>query len=96
MTEAPHRTHRDKVHFVAAPEGCAHVQRPADPETKEDGDVDVPREEVLGVPHEEDLVAVDEDEDRRPEHAPAGKPGLQPVVVRELCTVAALRSVAAP
>ena len=81
---------------MGAPERRAHVQIPADPEAKEDGDVDVPREEVLRVPHEEDLVAVDEDEDRRPEHAPAGEPGLQPVVVRELRTVAALRFVSAP
>jgi hypothetical protein len=90
------RTHRDKVHFLGAPEGRAHVQIPAEPETEEDGDVDVTRDEVLRIPHEEVLIAVDEDEDRRPEYAPDGEPGLQRVVVRELGEVAALRSVSAP
>lgn len=89
-------THRDKVHFVGAPEGCAHVQSPADPETKEDGDAYVRRDKVLRVPHEEDLVSVDEDEGRGPEYAPDGEPGLQPAVVRKLSTVAALRSVSGP
>lgn len=96
LTKAGHQTHRDKVHFLGAPEGCTHVQIPAEPETEEDGDVDVTREEVLGIPLEEDLIAVDEDEDRRPEHAPDGEPGLQRVIVRELRKVAALRFVSVP
>jgi hypothetical protein len=50
----------------------------------------------LGIPLEEDLIAVDEDEDRRPEHAPDGEPGLQRVIVRELRKVAALRFVSVP
>ena len=56
-------THRNKVHFMGPPKGRAHVQSPADPEGKEDWDVDVRGEEVLRIPREEDLVAVDEDED---------------------------------
>ena len=60
-TSAP--AHRDKVHLVGPPEGGAHVQRPADPEAEEDWDIDVRGEEVLRIPHKEDLVAVDEDED---------------------------------
>lgn len=91
-----HRTHRDKVHFLGAPEGRAHVQIPAEPETEEDGYVDVTRDEVLRIPHEEVLIAVDEDEDRRPEYAPNGEPGLKRIVVREHCEVAALRFVSVP
>ena len=68
---APTRaTHSDKVHLVGTPEGPAHVHGPANPEDKEDRDVDVRCEEVLGIPHEENLVSVDEDEDRRPEGTP--------------------------
>lgn len=48
---------------MGPPKGRAHVQSPADPEGKEDWDVDVRGEEVLRIPREEDLVAVDEDED---------------------------------
>jgi len=60
----------DKVHLVGMPKGRAHVHGPADPKGKEDRDVDVRCEKVLRVPHEEDLVAVYEDEDRRPEDTP--------------------------
>ena len=55
--------HRDKVHLMGPPEGRAHVHRPADPEGKEDRDVDVRGEEVLRIPHIKYFVAVDEDKD---------------------------------
>ena len=42
----------------------AHVQRPADPEVKEDADIYVGGEEVLRIPLEEHLVAIEKDEDR--------------------------------
>jgi hypothetical protein len=93
---APNATHSNKVHLVGTPEGRAHVESPADPEGKEDGDVDVRREEVLRVPHEKDLVSVDEDEDRRPEDTPYGQTRLQRIPVRELGTVEALYSVTTP
>jgi hypothetical protein len=48
---------------MGPPERRAHVHRPADPEGKEDRDVDVRGEEVLRIPHKKYLVAVDEDED---------------------------------
>ena len=48
---------------MGPPEGRAHVHRPADPEGKEDRDVDVRGEEVLRIPHIKYFVAVDEDED---------------------------------
>lgn len=78
------------------PEGRPHVQGPANPEGKEDRDVDVRREEVLSVPHEEDLVAIDEDEDRRPESTPYGQTRLQRIPVRELGTIKALYFVTMP
>jgi hypothetical protein len=87
---APTLTHSDKVHLVGTPEGRAHVHGPANPEGKEDRDVDVRCEEVLRVPHEEDLVAVDEDEDRRPEDTPYSQTWLQRIPVRELGTIKAL------
>jgi hypothetical protein len=89
-------THSDKVHLVGTPEGRAHVQGPADPEGKEDRDVDVRCKEVLRVPHEEDLIAVDEDEDRRPEGTPYSQTRLQRIPVRELGTIKALDFVTAP
>jgi hypothetical protein len=90
------QTYRDKVHFLATPEGLAHVQRPPDPEAKEDGDVYVRGEEVLRIPLEEHLVAIEKDEDRRPKDAPDGEPGLQRVPVRELGAIAALCFVSTP
>ena len=89
-------THSDKVHLVGTPEGRAHVQGPAYPEAKEDRDVDVRCEEVLRVPHEEDLITVDEDEDRRPEGTPYSQSRLQRVPVRELGTIKALYFVTMP
>ena len=55
--------HRDEVHLMGPPEGRAHVHRPADPEGKEDRDVDVRSEEVLRIPLIKYFVAVDEDKD---------------------------------
>jgi hypothetical protein len=89
-------THSDKVHLVGTPEGRAHVHGPADPEGKKDRDVDVRCEEVLRIPHEEDLVAVDEDEDRRPEGTPYSQTRLQRIPVRELGTIKALYFVTMP
>jgi hypothetical protein len=93
-TTAP--THRDKVHLFGPPEGRAHIYRPAYPEAKEDRDVDVRGEEVLRIPLKEDLVAVDEDEDRRPEDTPDGEPWLQRVPVRELAAIKALYFMSTP
>lgn len=81
---------------MGTPEGRPHVHGPADPEGKEDRDVDVRREEVLRVPHEEDFVAVDEDEDRRPEGTPHGQTRLQRIPVRELGTIETLLFVTTP
>lgn len=89
-------THSDKVHLVGTPEGRAHVHCPADPEGKEDGDVDVRCEEVLRVPHEEDLVSDDEDEDRRPKDTPYSQTWLQRRPVHELGTIKSLYFVTAP
>ena len=74
----------------------AHVQRPADPEAEKDGDVYVRGKEVLRVPREEDLVAVEKDEDRRPKDTPDGESRLQRVPVRELSAIPALRFVSIP
>ena len=81
---------------MSPPEGRAHVHGPANPEGDEDGDIDVRGEEVLRVPREEDLVAADKDEDRRPEHAPDSEPRLQWAVIRELGAIAALYLVSTP
>jgi len=89
-------THSDKVHLIGTPEGRTHVHGPADPEGKEDRDVDVCCEKVLRVPHEEDLVAVDEDEDRRPEDTPYSQTRLQRIPVCELGTIKALCFVTTP
>ena len=78
------------------PEGLAHVYSPANPEGEEDRDVNVRGEEVRRTPLEEDLVAIDEDEDRRPYDAPDCEPRLQRVVVRELAAIAALHFVSTP
>jgi hypothetical protein len=50
----------------------------------------------LRIPHEEDLVAVEKDEDRRPKNTPDGKSRLEWVPVCELGAIAALRFVSAP
>ena len=92
----PNATHSNKIHLVGTPEGRAHVHGPADPEDKENRDVDVRCEEVLRVPHEEDLVADDEDEDRRPKDTPYGQARLQRIPVHELGTVKTLYFVTTP
>ena len=46
--------------------------------------------EVGGVPLEEHLESVDENEDRQPEDAPYRKPGLQVAVVNKLLAVESL------
>ena len=81
---------------MGTPERRAHVHGPADPEGKEDRDVDVRCEEVLRVPHEEDLVADDEDKDRRPEDTPYSQTRLQRTPVDELGTIKALYFVTTP
>jgi hypothetical protein len=81
---------------VGTPEGRAHVHGPADPEDKEDRDVDVRCEEVLRVPHKEDLVADDEDEDRRPKDTPYSQTRLQRIPVHELGTIKTLYFVTTP
>jgi len=90
------RDARDKVHFLRAPEGLPHVQRPADPEAKKDGDVDVRSKEILRIPLEKDLVAIEKDEDRCPKDTPDGDSRLKRIPIRELGAIAALRSVSAP
>jgi hypothetical protein len=89
-------THRNKVHLVGTPERSAHIQTPADPEPEEDGDVDVRCEEVLRVPLKEDLIAGNEDEDRRPENTPDGEAGLQRARVCEFTAIEALNFVTTP
>jgi len=81
---------------VGTPERRAHVYGPADPEGNEDRDVDVRCEEVLRIPHEEYLIAVDENEDRRPEDTPCGETRLQRVPVRELGAIKTLYFVSTP
>lgn len=89
-------THRNKVHLVGTPERPAHIQTPTDPEPEEERDVDVRCEEVRCIPHKEDLVAIDEDEERRPESTPDGEAGLQRAPVCELTAIEALNFVTTP
>jgi len=87
---------RNKVHLVGTPERSAHIQTPADPHSEKEGDVDVRCEEVLCIPRKEDLVAIDEDEDGRPESTPDGEAGLQRAPVCELSAIDALNFVTTP
>ena len=81
---------------MSTPEGRWLEHGPADPESKGDRDIDVRCEEVLRVPHEEDLAADDKHEDRRPKDTPYGQTRLQRTPVHELGTIEALYFVTTP
>ena len=89
-------TYRNEVHLVGTPERSAHIYCPADPKGEENGDVEVRCKEFLCAPLKEGLVAVNEDEDRRPKCTPDGETGLHRVPVGELAAIAALNFVATP
>ncbi len=79
-----------KVHLIRLPDLGALPDLVPEVETGEDRDVDVRSEESGGVEVPEDVEAVDEDTEGRPEDTPDGQVGLEGGVVNELGAVDAL------
>lgn len=94
MRRSTRQAHRNEVHLTRTPDLRALVKLPPDVEEDEYDDVDVVREEVGRIPLEEDLEAVDENEENGPEETPVGQPWLQDGVINKLCAVKTLSLVA--